>query len=59
MKIFDRFYRTQKDDRHNVKGHGLGLSYTKEIIEAHNGSITVKSDIGMGTTFKILMPHHG
>lgn len=54
--IFDRFYRIPTQDRHNVKGHGLGLSYVKEIVKLHGGSITAKSAVGEGTQFNITLP---
>jgi two-component system phosphate regulon sensor histidine kinase PhoR len=56
--IFDRFYRGDKSDRHDVKGFGLGLSYVKYIVQAHNGSIEVDSRKGQGTTFTIYLPRH-
>lgn len=55
-KIFDRFFRVQKGDIHNVKGFGLGLSYVQMIIHKHQGTITVESELGQGTTFYIILP---
>lgn len=53
-EIFEKFYRVSTGDRHDVKGLGLGLYYTKSIIEAHNGSIEVESfGKDRGTTFNI------
>ena len=59
-KVFERFFRVPKGDTHNVKGYGLGLSYVKEIIQAHKGSIRLSSQEGAGTTIQIRLPkHHG
>lgn len=50
-RLFERFYRTDKSRSRNSGGSGLGLSIVKHIIEAHDQSIDVRSDIGKGTTF--------
>lgn len=54
--IFEKFYRGIKGNIHNVKGLGIGLYFTKQIIEFHKGNISFESDLGVGTKFSIKLP---
>ena len=55
-KIFDRFYRITKGNLHTVKGFGLGLSFVKKVIDAHNGKISLINNIDKGSTFVVSIP---
>ena len=55
-KIFDKFYRVPKGNTHNVKGFGIGLYYSKKIIEKHKGTISLFSNKKQ-TIFKITIPN--
>jgi signal transduction histidine kinase len=55
-KIFDRFYRADKARTKNTQGSGLGLSLVKSIINLHQGTVTVKSEPGVGTTVILRFP---
>lgn len=54
--VFDKFYREQKGNVHDVKGHGLGLAYVKEIVDKHHGTVFVESEKGIGSIFTVKLP---
>ena len=55
-KIFERFYRADAARNSETGGHGLGLSIARIIVVAHSGKLRVRSKVGEGTTFEIVLP---
>jgi signal transduction histidine kinase len=55
-RIFDKFFRVPTGDVHDVKGHGLGLSYVAGVVRLHQGQIEVNSRVGVGTEFTVRFP---
>jgi signal transduction histidine kinase len=55
-RVFERFYRGGDELTRTVKGSGLGLTLVKEVVEAHGGTVVVKSEPGRGSTFSIRLP---
>jgi signal transduction histidine kinase len=55
-RVFDQFYRADQSRNRATGGAGLGLTIVKRLVDAHGGEISVASESGEGTTFKILIP---
>jgi two-component system phosphate regulon sensor histidine kinase PhoR len=56
-KVFEQFYRIPTGNMHNVKGFGIGLYYTKKILEKHGATISIIYDENSNTLFKIKLPN--
>jgi signal transduction histidine kinase len=54
--LYDRFFRTGDAAAQAIPGTGLGLTITKAIVDAHGGSIDLRSTLGHGTTFVVTLP---
>lgn len=55
-KVFEKFFRIQQGNRHDVKGYGLGLAYAAGIAKKHGGRITIESVPGKGSSFTLILP---
>jgi signal transduction histidine kinase len=56
LQLFNPFFRTRSATAQAIPGTGLGLTITKAIVAAHGGSIAVRSAVGRGTTFNVVLP---
>jgi len=55
-KIFEKFFRVDSSLSYEVSGVGLGLFLAKRIVELHGGSITLRSEVGRGSEFLVILP---
>jgi signal transduction histidine kinase len=55
-RVFDKFYQVEGQPSPRQPGSGLGLAIARKIVEAHGGTIEVESEVGRGTTFRVLLP---
>ena len=55
-RLFDRFTRLARGKRTRAEGTGLGLSIVRELAELHGGTVSVSSEVGRGTTFRVTLP---
>jgi signal transduction histidine kinase len=59
QKIFEKFYRVHDNEEKKIPGSGIGLTLVREIAQAHKGQASVHSQLGVGSTFQILLPIGG
>lgn len=56
-QVFDRFYRVMSDRSRSTGGSGLGLAIAQAIVQAHNGSLQLQSELGKGSIFTVRLPY--
>lgn len=57
-KIFENFYRVDNRDNREIGGTGIGLALVKALVEGHEGTVTLESELGKGTVFTVVLPVH-
>ena len=57
-RIFDKFYRANELLSSDVEGSGLGLAIVRHVVQAHGGRVELESEVGKGSTFTLVLPHH-
>ena len=55
-KVFRRFYRVEQGDLHTVRGYGLGLYHVNCLVRQLGGGISVQSEVGKGSCFRVVLP---
>lgn len=58
-RVFEKFFQVENEAQPRSAGSGLGLAISREIVEGHGGTIGAESELGVGTTFRVLLPLHG
>ena len=56
-RLFERFFRINRESHMLVEGTGLGLAIVKSLVEQHHGEIRVQSELGRGSVFSVLLPY--
>jgi two-component system phosphate regulon sensor histidine kinase PhoR len=55
-RVFEKFYQVEGGGNGRDVGSGLGLAIARHIVEAHGGTISAQSEVGRGTSFKVVLP---
>jgi signal transduction histidine kinase len=55
-RVFDKFFQVENQAQPRSMGSGLGLAIAREIVDAHGGTIGAESQVGKGTTFRVVLP---